>query len=211
MQQRLKALLDLQSILQRQQLPQEQLKLIRDQVSQLAPAPKPIPQPMAQPTPSSLPVAPSPPIPTPPTQSVSNSAIQPNLQSLLNSGTLADLIKSTANRQRPTPPPPQPPPPPPQAFPIPQVSTSQAAQPAAAPATAENPLIASLRARGLLPPPQAAPAAPEPANFPFILPGQAGFNQVPANQPNAPASTNVQMTSASIRMYVFRSLEYDCI
>src|ERR1700754_4025461 len=40
-QQRLKALLDLQNILQRQQLPQDQLRLIREQVSQLTPAAPP--------------------------------------------------------------------------------------------------------------------------------------------------------------------------
>lgn len=189
MQQRLKALLDLQSILQRQQLPQEQLKLIRDQVSQLAPVPKVVPQP----TPSLPPVAPTPPVATPPTQPVSNPSIPPNLQSLLNSNTLADLIKATSSRQRPTPPPqPQ------QTFPAPQPSTAQAP---AAPVTSENPLIASLRARGLLPPATAAPApaAPEIPHLPFILPGQSGFNQ--SNTP----STNIQMTSASIRMYVSAS------
>ncbi|KAK2755685.1 hypothetical protein FQN54_005834 [Arachnomyces sp. PD_36] len=186
-QQRLKALLDLQSILQRQQLPQDQLKLIREQVSQLAPPPKPAPQP----TPSQQQPAPTPPVATPPTNPASNASFPPNIQSLLNSNTLADLIKATANRQRPTPPPQSQ-----QAFPVPQPSTSQAA----APATSENPLIASLRARGLLPPPTAAPAAPEIPHLPFILPGQAGFNPVQASQSNPPASTSVQLTSTSIRI-----------
>lgn len=175
-------------------------------MSQLAPAPKPVPQPIPQPTPTIPSVAPTPPVPTPPAQPASGPAMQPNLQSLLNSSTLADLLKVTANRQRPTPPPqPQ------QTFPTTQTSTAQAAPPAAAAVTPENPLIASLRARGLLPPPPTAPAAPEPPNFPFILPGQAGFNPAAATQPNAAAATKVQMTSASIRMYVFCSLKDDRI
>ncbi|KAJ6053864.1 uncharacterized protein N7446_009876 [Penicillium canescens] len=86
-QQRLKALLDLQGILQRQQLTQEQLKLVRDQVSMLA-ATKPPSPPNAT---SIGPVAP-PQIPAPPVQPVS----QP-FQNLLNPGTLAELIKATAS------------------------------------------------------------------------------------------------------------------
>lgn len=198
-QQRLKALLDLQSILQRQQLTQDQLKLVRGQVSALAasspasaaqnPAPNaPAPAPAAAPL-----AAPPVPVSTPPTQSAS----QP-LQQLLNPGTLAELIKATAARQQPTPPPqiPSALPPMPQ---IPQASNTM--QPAA-----ENPLIAALRSRGLLPPASAPPSLasgtpPNAGTLPFIMPGQARATP-PAATPQAsvPASSVVPMNTASMKM-----------
>lgn len=198
-QQRLKALLDLQSILQRQQLTQDQLKLVRDQVSALAAsspastAPNPTPNAPA-PAPATAPLAVPPvPVSTPPTQSVS----QP-LQQLLNPGTLAELIKATAGRQQPTPPPQIP-----SALPsIPQTpQTSNTPQPAA-----ENPLIAALRSRGLLPPASAPPSLasgtpPNAGALPFIIPGQARATP-PAVTPQVsmPASSVVPMNTASIKM-----------
>lgn len=200
-QQRLKALLDLQSILQRQQLPEDQLRLIRDQVSQLsatAPAPRPVstmPAPsVPAPAPAPVMTNPPPPVPTP------QPAIPANLQALFNPNTLAELIRATTNAQTRTPPPP-----------IPQPITQPNPAPISAPAStapaataAENPLIASLRARGLLPPTTGAPVAPTPPpNLPFILPGQAGFTTgTPPMPPVQPVNVkiNVQMSSASIRM-----------
>lgn len=193
-QQRLKALLDLQSILQRQQLTQDQLKLVRDQVSALAVSSSasaannstpnvPTPAPAA---------APPAPVSTPPTQSIS----QP-LQQLLNPGTLAELIKATAGRQQPTPPQI------PNALPpMPQIPpTSNTPQPAA-----ENPLIAALRSRGLLPPASAPPslASGTPPNggaLPFILPGQARATPpAPTPQVSIPTSSVVPMDTASMKM-----------
>ncbi|GIJ84175.1 hypothetical protein Asppvi_003015 [Aspergillus pseudoviridinutans] len=194
-QQRLKALLDLQGILQRQELTQEQLRLVRDQVSALTPkstlsAPQSVPP--------TIPVMPAPSMATPPTQTLS----QP-LQQLLNPGTLAELIKATAARQQPTPPP--------QVHSIlPQMPiASSTPQPAAMPTT-ENPLIAALRARGLLPPasappaPTTAPSSNLASAFPLIVPGQVRFSTPVPTMPQAsnPSSitVNVQMNTASIKI-----------
>jgi pre-mRNA cleavage complex 2 protein Pcf11 len=192
-QQRLKALLDLQGILQRQELPQDQLKLVRDQVSALAPLSRVASQP-----PPSLPQNPpavlAPAVSTPPTYSLPQQAQSANLHHLLNPGTLTELLKATANRQQPTPPP-QPSKPLPQ---IRQATTSQAA--VAAPAAPETSLIASLRARGLLPPVATAPAAP---NLPLIIPGQVRYTPPISTQLNSTVSdvaTFVQMGTASIKM-----------
>ncbi|PGH06339.1 hypothetical protein AJ80_08173 [Polytolypa hystricis UAMH7299] len=185
-QQRLKALLDLQTILQQQKLPQDQLKLIRDQVSQLSSAPRPISRP-----PSTLPPAALP---------FQSQTPQPNLQALLNPNTLAGLIKATANQQSRTPPPPQ-------VTTFTQslaTSTPPPSIPAAtAPVTTESPLIASLRARGLLPPISSTSSTPTPPSLPFILSGQAGLAPavVPTQSPQTPeVKTSVPMTSGSIRI-----------
>lgn len=203
MQQRLKALLDLQSILQRQALTQDQLRLVRDQVSALAASPNPL-APVPQAATPTIPVLSTPTVPTPPTQ-----AALPAYQQLLKPGTLAELIKATAGRQQQ-----QPTPPPQSSALVSQMAqASSAAQPAAA-ASAENPLIAALRARGLLsavPAPVPAPAtAPIPdlaSAFPFIVPGQVRQTppvatlQSPLNVASAAnSSIQVQMSTASIKM-----------
>ncbi|KAL4954181.1 hypothetical protein BDW69DRAFT_163739 [Aspergillus filifer] len=186
-QQRLKALLDLQGIMQRQELTQEQLKLVRDQVSALAPKPA---VPAAQPPPH-IPITSASTTATPPT---AQSYSQP-LQQLLNPGTLAELIKATAARQQPTPPP--------QIPVLPQMPVSSTPQ--IPTSGAENPLIAALRAKGLLPasaPPGAS--VPKPAGtFPFIVPGQVRYTPpVPTPQavPPAEVQINVQMNTASIKI-----------
>ncbi|KAE8350746.1 hypothetical protein BDV28DRAFT_150630 [Aspergillus coremiiformis] len=192
-QQRLKALLDLQGILQRQELTQEQLKLVRDQVSALAPKPAITVPPTLAPV---IQAVSTPSMAIPPVQAMS----QP-LQQLLNPGTLAELIKTTAVRQQPTPPP--------QAQNIlPQVPSSATPQP---PVTSnpENPLIAALRARGLLPSASATPttSATPPSNlasgFPFIVPGQVRYTPpVPTPQAieTSNVQVNVQMNTASIKI-----------
>ncbi|KAL4786700.1 hypothetical protein BJX76DRAFT_81526 [Aspergillus varians] len=189
-QQRLKALLDLQGIMQRQQLTQEQLKLVRGQVSALAP--KPV-LPGTQTAPSHIPVTSAPTIATPPVVQ----SFSPPLQQLLNPGTLAELIKATAARQQPTPPP--------QVPVLPQIPVSNTPQiPNSAP---ENPLIAALRAKGILPASSAPPAASIPAPsvgaFPFIVPGQVRYTPpVPTPQAlgTADVQVNVQMNTASIKI-----------
>ncbi|KAM5463975.1 mRNA 3' end processing factor [Microsporum audouinii] len=191
-QQKLKALLDLQSILQQQRLPEAQLKQIRDQVSQLSAAsskPTPQPAPAALPAQLSTPAISTPPIGTIPPQNP-----QPNLQALLNSNTLAELIKATAQKPTPTQ----------QSQPYTQPAVSAptlaaAVQPAAPSPLAENPLIASLRARGLLPPATGTPTTTSPA-LPFIIPGQPTYTP-PAANPNAhDIKIKVPMSSASIRI-----------
>ncbi|OQD80541.1 hypothetical protein PENANT_c034G06677 [Penicillium antarcticum] len=183
-QQRLKALLDLQGILQRQQLTQEQLKLVRDQVSMLAATKPPSPSNAT----SNGPVAP-PPIPAPPVQPVS----QP-LQNLLNPGTLAELIKATASRQHPTPPPqipavlPQ--------MPIPQQSSTPQ------PAAPENPLIAALRARGILPGGSASSTPVPGPTLPFMMPTgmQSMPPALPTQTPPSNGSSGVPMNNTSLRV-----------
>ncbi|KAJ5833132.1 hypothetical protein N7474_001443 [Penicillium riverlandense] len=188
-QQRLKALLDLQGILQRQQLTQDQLNLVRDQISALG-------------TSNTLPNAPAngptasapPPVSTPPTQSVS----QP-LQQLLNPGTLAGLIKATAVRQQPTPPPQLP-----NALSqMPQIPPSSGT-PQPGPAGPENPLIAALRARGLLPPASAPPSLPLSGaggpGLPFMIPGQMGSTPPAQNPQSSNITSEVPMTTASMKI-----------
>ncbi|KAL4875567.1 hypothetical protein BJY04DRAFT_201670 [Aspergillus karnatakaensis] len=186
-QQRLKALLDLQGIMQRQQLTQEQLKLVRDQVSALAPKPA---------LPTQPPHIPAASIPTTATPPVAQSISQP-LQQLLNPGTLAELIKATAARQQPTPPP--------QIPVLPQLPVSSTPQmPTSGP---ENPLIAALRAKGLLPASSAPPGASIPQSnvgpFPFIVPGQVRVTP-PMPTPQAvntgDVQISVQMNTASVKI-----------
>lgn len=191
--QRLKALLDLQSILQQQKLPQEQLKLIRDQVSKLsATAPARVATVIPAPPSLPIPLIPTPTISTPPVPTLTTHTPQPNLQALLNPSTLAELIKATANSQNRTPPPPQPLPP--------QVSISTSNTPTTStPVGPENPLIASLRARGLLPPVLGTPAQ-QPPTLPFILPSQNGYPPTATPQIQPSISVNVQMSTSSIKM-----------
>jgi len=180
-QQRLKALLDLQRILQSQQLPPDQLKAVRDQLAAYAVPPAPTQNPV-----------PTPPVPlsTPPTLPAS----QP-LAQLLNSETLAGLLKATAGNQQPTPPP---------QFPtIPSIPPMPAAS---TPQPAESPLIAALRMRGLLPPASAPPslASGTPVTggaLPFMIPGQARATP-PASTPQAStlSSSTVPMNTASMKM-----------
>lgn len=189
-QQRLKALVDLQAILQKQQLTQEQLKIVRDQVSALAATRPPSAPPNAV---ANVPAVP-PQVSTPPVQPFS----QP-FQQLLNPGTLAELIKATASRQQPTPPPAMPAalPHTPQQNEIPQSG-------------AENPLIAALRARGLLPsgptPPSLTSSAsstplPGRSTLPFMMPnGVQPTPQALAQVPAANSTSGVPMNTASMKI-----------
>ncbi|KAJ5319393.1 ENTH/VHS [Penicillium brevicompactum] len=193
-QQRLKALVDLQAILQTQQLTQDQLKLVRDQVSQLA-ATRPSAPPSA-PTPAPVTAPAVPQISTPPVPP----AAQP-FQQLLNSETLAGLIKATAARQQPTPPPPMP-------AAMPQMP--QIPQQTGTPQPAENPLIAALRAQGLLPasptPPSLLPSAsatPAPgiSTLPYFM--SNGIQPTPppvAQVPATNSTSGVPMNSASMKI-----------
>ncbi|KAH8168956.1 mRNA cleavage factor complex component Pcf11 [Sarocladium implicatum] len=164
---RLKALGDLQGIMQASTLPPDQLELIRNKVTELAAVtmralsatPNNVPPPHARPTPpQSQPIAPPPVASTPSQGGVS-------LDSLLGPGALAALMArgSSATPQNSTPQPPAP------AYPgavirSPQPPPAQPYQPPAA-SSAPNPmaLLDQLRQAGLLKTPvNAAPTATPP-------------------------------------------------
>jgi pre-mRNA cleavage complex 2 protein Pcf11 len=197
---RLKALLDLQSILQNQKLPPEQLAQVRDQVTKLSTA--------ARPPPAQAPV----PIPVPVTQQPLQ---HPTLASLLGQGGLAALLARSASAT------PQIPTPPTQvAVPIrspqPQYTqpSSQVVPPAAPPTQAATPdptsLLERLRAAGMLPATPAATSTPPiptsalsgtvPPGFPpslAFLGNKVGVRPVLAEIPN-----DVQLDPRSLKMYV---------
>ncbi|KAJ5738216.1 hypothetical protein N7493_001371 [Penicillium malachiteum] len=180
-QQRLKSLLDLQGIMQRQQLNPEEQKLVRDQLASFK-FPQPTVAPAVAPAPNPPMPAPAP-VSTPPVQS------NPALSSLLNPETIAELLKATAVNQKPTPPPQ-----------IPNVLSHMPQIPptTSTPQSAENPLIAALRMRGLLPPASAPPmmnsGASAPAGgLPFLIPGQLRSTP-PVPTPQAPTPVNVSST-----------------
>lgn len=149
--QKLRALLDLQTVLSKQKLTSDQFDLIRRQVSQLSVPVAPAPIPVPQPTP--VVVQPSP-------------AQQPTLSSLLGPGALAALLaRQSATPQAQTPPLPA-------KLPVqsPRASYAQpvAAPVQAAPATAvslpdPSSLLEKLRAAGILPAVTSTPPAPVPA------------------------------------------------
>lgn len=182
---RIKALTDLQSILLHQELPQDELMTIRRQIAQISAtsisAPRTttlpvhsaatvIPTPTVAPAPVATPVPTVPIVPTPPPiqpQAAAPSLTQQGLQALLNPGTLAELLRASTARGNQTPTPTAQPIPPPSAPPSMSQSASVASQGAA------SSLIASLRAKGLLPPvsnPSAPPA--QISSLPLVLPGQ---------------------------------------
>lgn len=186
-----------------QQLTQDQLRLVRDQLSAFRPQTPVVqnPAPSAPPPPAAAAAAPVPPpapVPTPPSQPPSQS-----LQNLLNSRTLAELIKNTAIRQQPTPPPAIP-----NVMPqlpqMPQMPQMPAASHTPLP---ENPLIAALRSRGILPPASAPPVMgstgqpPTGDPLPFLVPGgMRSTPPVPTPPVSIPVSSTVPMNTASMKM-----------
>ena len=206
---RLKALLDLQSILGSQKLPPDQIALIKDQVKALSAASKPqAPPPQPAPAPVQPPVA----VSQPPAQ-------QPSLASLLGGqNALAALLARSTSTPHATPPPP-----PANVQPAhSQQSYSLPAYPPAQGPTARPPsampnpmsLLDQLRAAGLLPsepaptgtpPIRQMPQIPPPGAFPGIFPpppvlhGQPGQLPAWAGGPQA-AVDIVQLTPASLKM-----------
>lgn len=174
---RLKALLDLQTILQTQRLPPDQIAMIKDQVAQLSAASQPAPR---IPSPRPAPVA----TPTPQSQS------QPTLSSLLGPGGLAALLaRQSTTPQVPKHPPPQ------AAVPIrspqPQIAlpSQLSFQPASLtpvqtsvsmPAANPNSLLERLRAAGML------PAAPAVSSTPSQPPSVLGGSMPPGFPPSLP-------------------------
>lgn len=192
-QSRLKALLDLQSILQHSSLPPDQLELIKNKVTELAAvtmrpplgrnsatATPPIPAPATAP-PLALPVHPPSASVTPTPVPAAQPAAPVTLDSLLGQGAMAALLgMQAANSQNTTP---QPPfagapirsPPMNSVEPSKAAARPPAMPPAPAPAPNALSLVEQLRAAGMLPPAtptnvpapsQAPPAAPPPSLFP---------------------------------------------
>ncbi|KAI9844515.1 MAG: hypothetical protein M1838_002163 [Thelocarpon superellum] len=186
-QERLKALLDLQSILQSQSLPPEQVRMIKDQVAQLSASGRSQPQPAAQ---MAAPAAPPP--------------EQPPMSSLFPPNALAALLASV-NPPAPSNPPPSGPGP----VASQPLSFIPPSLPASAPAPGgESSLLASLRAAGMLPP-VATPPPRAPANPPAY--GGAAASTMLGNFPNstlpdyhgsAAASIphDVELTSSSLKI-----------
>lgn len=184
---RLKALLDLQVILQSQNLPQDQLVLIKNRIAELAVTIRATPAQTPTPVPLPQAVAVAPPPAAPP------AAPQMSIDSLLGSGALAALMaRGSATPQVSTP---QPPPttvaiksPPPQ-----QVEPRKPAAPAPA-----NPmsLVDMLRKAGMLPG-AAAPGGSTPApnvtpaaSLPFPLPIPAAAAPATLKYTNDPTLTS---------------------
>ncbi|MCJ1430379.1 hypothetical protein MMC29_008297 [Sticta canariensis] len=195
----LKALLELQTILRTHQLPPDQIQQVRDQVAQLSASRR-----QAANTPTPAPVPPTPVAPP------SVSQLQPDLQALMSSNALAQLLAS-AKKPQPQQPPPTPPVPqiPPQPTQLP--SSQPSINHTSTPAGGENSLVASLRAAGLLPPSSSTPLngisqPPQPA-FPYSQPPTTMHTPptLPVNlaRPAALETRNdVQLSSASLKMYV---------
>ncbi|KFX94858.1 hypothetical protein O988_06113 [Pseudogymnoascus sp. VKM F-3808] len=203
---RLKALLDLQSILGSQKLPPDQIALIKDQVKALSAASKPQ-APPSQPAPA--------PVPNPVAVSQSP-APQPSLASLLGgqNALAALLARSSSTPQNATPPPPPASVQPPRAqqpyiptYPPPQGPTARP------PSATPNPtsLLDQLRAAGLLPgeptptgtpPIRQMPQIPPPGAFPGFPPPPPLHGQQLPSWAGAPQSAVdvVQLTPASLKI-----------
>ena len=193
-QQRLKALLDLQTILQRQTVAPDQIDLIRSQVAQLSKA--------AQQPRASLPVhVPSPaPVATPPIPAVQ----QLSLDTLLGPGALAALrARQSITPQVPTPPMQN-------AVPIrsPVTKSLQESQynpppatTASVPTPGTNSLLERLRAAGMLPGTPAGSSTPTLASgFPTALAVNNPLNI--SRTPLAHIPNYVVLKPASLKMYV---------
>ena len=224
LQTRLKALVDLQSVLRNQQLPPEALQAVRNQVRDLqmsqrpqvqAPTPLPFQNPVQNPMqpafpghppiPYSTPVqaqyAPPPPPPPPPQIVHPQPTPEPAHSQPPTTATLASILASV---QRNTQSQPNGPPPPPISIPTPQPP------PPAQSGPAENPLLAQLRAAGLLnanangntniastppaPSAQPTPVASQPVNLSDLL------RRVVAKPSKQGNPDHVELTSASLKM-----------
>jgi pre-mRNA cleavage complex 2 protein Pcf11 len=191
---KLSSLQSLKNIVEMGKLSEKDLQDVRvsvsEQMAQRAMPPRPTPPPVSTPVPMS-----STPLPYSVPMAIPQAPPSSTTPSFINSNSLAELIRATANHNQPTPPPPLP------SLPFqPQLTnTPPANNVTPAPPAAENPLIAQLRASGLL------PATPTP---PLGLPTQS-------TTPNMSTTTShlnvqnrfmqsdfidVQFTSASIRM-----------
>lgn len=205
LQTKLKALLDLQSIMRSQQLPPDQIQAVRDQVSQLAqstrpahslpPAPVPLPNPVPTPVPSSFPAP-------------SSSTSQPSadIQSLISSNALADILASAARAKQSTPVPPEPSNAPPPQYPPANLAQSLPNQ-APTPSSNTTSLLANLQALGMLTSNASTPNGSVPSAQPSTLYPQQFNPHTPSMQtahqvrpPLAEIHNDVELTNASLKM-----------
>ncbi|KAL8696912.1 MAG: hypothetical protein Q9224_002556 [Gallowayella concinna] len=210
LQTKLKALLDLQSIMRNQQLPPNQIQAIRDQVSQLAQSQPPatplpmqpsvsmtLPNPVLTPTPSTY-AAPPPSTNQPPA----------DIQRLLDSNALAEILASAARAKQSTPVPSTSPsvPPPPNAQ-----ATTSLTQPnrVSTPSGNTTSLLENLKALGMLMPDTSTPngslSTAQPSS---LLPASHQHTPyTPSMQPSNLARSQsheigngVELTNASLKM-----------
>jgi pre-mRNA cleavage complex 2 protein Pcf11 len=191
---KLSSLQSLKNIVETGKLSEKDLQDVRasvsEQMTQREMPPRPTPPPFSTPTPISSTTLPySMPMTT--TQHLPQSA-----PPFINSNSLAELIRATANRNQPTPPPPL------SSLPFqPQLTnTPPTHNVTPAPSITEIPLIAQLRASGLL------PATPTPPPSLSTQPVAASIS-TPSTNLNTqngylpPNFIDVQFTSASIRIH----------
>lgn len=196
-----KALMDLQNILQTQNLPQEQLVLVKNQIAELAVNMRAPPAQTSTPVSLPNPVAVAPP---------PVAAPKVSLDSLFGSGALAAIMaRSSATPQAPTPQPPAVPVP--SRTPPPQKPEPQKTAPAPAPApTDPMALMNMLRQAGILPPVTPAAGATPSAigtpstTLPFPLP-LPGMNR--SVQPAVPGTlealtSDITLKAGSLKQYV---------
>ncbi|KAI2642077.1 hypothetical protein GGS21DRAFT_289345 [Xylaria nigripes] len=183
---KLKALVDLQTILQTQNLPQEQLVLVKNQIADLAVNMRASPAQTTTPVslPNSVAVAPSP-----------MAAPKVSLDSLFGSGALAAIMaRNSATTQVPSSQPPAAPVP--KQTPPPQRAESQKAAPA--PASADPmALVNMLRKAGMLPPTTPATGTTPVASttVPTALPFSLSFAGTTKSTQPTPPGTIESLTS----------------
>ncbi|KAL8906636.1 MAG: hypothetical protein Q9207_001890 [Kuettlingeria erythrocarpa] len=202
----LKALLDLQSVMRNRQLSPDDIQAIRHRVSQLAQTSQSGPplQPASVPLPN--------PVPTPvaSTYSVAPPSNQPSsdIQSLLSSNTLADILASAARANQVTPVPSAPVNVPPPQY-RPETASQASLNPASTPSTNTTSLLANLQALGMLKPhaPTSNGAVPAPQSSPFYPPTHLGNPSTPSMQaahlarpPLAEVVNDIQLTNVSLKI-----------
>lgn len=193
---RLKALLDLQTILRTTVVSPMEMQQIRNQVAQLSLPRAPVVAPVLTP----VPLAPTPYLAPPPPQQTPQPT--PDLQALLSSNALADILAKATKAQQPSTPAYSQAP-----LPQPQIPPAQPyTPPTPVPATGGSSLIESLRAAGMLPrqPSQVNGSISSQLSYGYPSPP---FLHTPSTPPSIllrPAvleiQNDVQLTTASLKM-----------
>ena len=199
---RLKALLDLQTILKSQHLPPDQLQQIRDQVTSLANTPRPAMHTIA-PGATSTPIHDLTPASQPSVQPIQSA--NTDLSALFASGNLAGILASAARPQASPPTPSNPP----LALNHSPVSVAQTITPIpGAGENGEHTLLAGLRAAGMLAPiattPSLGAGVPVPSMYPYHPPATVKSPAVHFSTivplPVGEFRNDVDLTSSSLKM-----------
>lgn len=192
--------MDLQTILQTQNLPPDQLVLVKNQIADLAVTIRAVPAQTSTPIPQPQPVAVAPPPPAPAAPKIS-------LDSLFGSGSLAALMaRNSAIPQVSTPQPP----PAPAAIRSPAPQRAEPQKPSTPVPTDPMALLNALRKTGILPPttrassgmtsvPNALPSIPLP--FPLPIPSRI-LGAANAQAPTLENFTSsIALTTSSLKQY----------